>query len=521
MAEQVVISQIRAVSLPAPVKVRVLRKWVIYKRRKWGSYLLIDNHGDTIHALYRLADEAYLDNKIVLMSCYVFDDYVCQNAPTIMRVAAHTSSIKIDAVTTITAVEDDNAIPRSFFRFTPHEELSLRMEKVDVLTDFIARVESIEHVETQFGNSLLRLTVQGLSGDPIVVALWREIAALVDVDALAATDKPVIVALASVKVIDFHGDMQLESTAATRVEINPDIEMAHELAARYHMAPPADAPRVTFTPQISDRERRTLAAIYQDDVRGLFDIMCTCEATVTEITKDRSWYFVRCLACKRTILPQGNTYTCPRHGTASLKYRYSVNCVIEDGTGKAYVTVFDEPMTTMLGTRCYDMITREGYFDAAKTPDPLLVIRGMRMIFKLQKGEVSRDNILKFVVNKVFHPSTDIDASSSAAASVVSGSIPLVVGPSVERAALLQQPLIAAAAGADALLDKRLMLAPVTPAKTAAARQKQAQHSDAAQSIDEEDTIQKQDGSSSTKRSIDTGSGFPAGKKKSKGNAQA
>ncbi|KAK9071795.1 hypothetical protein SSX86_008224 [Deinandra increscens subsp. villosa] len=259
MAEQVTISQIQATSLPAPLKARVIRKWVMYKRRKWGSYLLIDNHGDTIHALYRLADEAHLESQIVLMGCYVFDDYVCQNAPTIMRVAAHTASIKIDSVTTITAADDDSAIPRRFFRFTPHEELALRMERIDVLTDYIGKVESIEHVETQFGNSLIRVTVQGLSGDPIAVALWREIAALVDLDALAATDKPVIAAFASVKVIDLHDEMQLESTAATRVEINPDIAVAHELAARLDLAGPTDAPRVTFTPPIVDRERRTLA----------------------------------------------------------------------------------------------------------------------------------------------------------------------------------------------------------------------------------------------------------------------
>ncbi|KAK9047978.1 hypothetical protein SSX86_033060, partial [Deinandra increscens subsp. villosa] len=291
-----------------------------------------------------LVEEAILDSQITLMNCYIFDDYVCQHAPTLLRVANHTASIKIDAVTTITAVTDGVDIPRSFYRFIPYPQLSARMEKVDVLT----------------------------------------------------------------------GDMQLESTATTRVEIDPDMEIAAEIASSFQPPAPGAEPRITYTLPISDRERMTLAALYQESIKTLYDGKYRCEATITEIAAGRSWFFVRCMPCKRTILAQQGGYKCPRHGIASLKYRYAVNCTIEDAAGsKAYITVFDEGMNALLGVKCYDMITKHNYSDAAKTPDPVYAIRGMRMVFLLQKGEIANDDILSFVVNKVFHPGNEIEASTS------------------------------------------------------------------------------------------------------------
>ncbi|KAK9065262.1 hypothetical protein SSX86_016645 [Deinandra increscens subsp. villosa] len=340
-----------------------------------------------------------------------------RHAPTLLRVTNHTASIKIDAVATITPVNDDGEIPRRFFRFTPYEQLSARMEKVDVLTDFIAKVESIEHVDTQNGNSLLRVPLTDLGRQTIVVALWREIVALIDTAALSATDHTVIAAFASVKVIDFHGDMQLESTAATRVEIDPDMQIATELANSFQPPGPGAELRVTYTPPIADRERMTLTALYQETLKTLYNGKYTCEATITEIVAERSWFFVRCMPCKRTILAQPEGYKCPRHGIASLKYRYAVNCAIEDAAGsKAYITVFDEGMNTLLGVKCYDMITKHKYSDATKTPEPVYALKGMRMVFLLQKGEMANDDILSFVVNKVFHPGNDAEASASIAA---------------------------------------------------------------------------------------------------------
>ncbi|KAK9047920.1 hypothetical protein SSX86_033118 [Deinandra increscens subsp. villosa] len=321
MAAEVAIHQIQQSSLPAPVRVRVNRKWLIYKRRKWGSYLLIDKHGNTMHAMYMQADKEVLESKINVMECYIFDDYVCEYAPTKMRVASHKAAIKIDGVATITMIDDDSSIPREWFNFLPYSQLRNRMDQIDYLIDFIGKVEEIEHIDTENNNSLLRVTMKAASGDPIVVALWREIVALVDTQALAATDRVVIVALSSVKVVNFGGNMELESTSASRVVVSPNLKIAHEMTLSFQLPVATDEPRIKYTPRLSERDRMTLASLYQEDMNKIHDIKCSCEATITDITRGRPWFFVRCIPCKRTITLAQDGYKCPRHGEAGLKYR--------------------------------------------------------------------------------------------------------------------------------------------------------------------------------------------------------
>ncbi|KAK9053646.1 hypothetical protein SSX86_024720 [Deinandra increscens subsp. villosa] len=324
MAAEVAIHQIQQSSLPAPVQ------------------------GNTMHAMYRQADEGALEKKINIMDCYIFDDYVCQYAPTKMRVGSHKAAIKIDDITTITRVDDDTNIPREWFNFLPYSQLRDIMDQIDYLIDFIGKVEDIEHIDTDNNNSLLRVTMKAASGDPIIVALWKEIVALVDTKALAATDRVVIVALSSVKVVDFGGNMELESTAATRVTVNPDIKIANEMAQSFQLPLATDARRIRYTPKTSERDRMTFASLYQEDMNKIHGEKYSCEATITDIIAGRPWFFVRCIPCKRTIMLAQGGYTCPRHGESGLKYRYYVNCTLEDTTGRAHAAIFDEGITTML-----------------------------------------------------------------------------------------------------------------------------------------------------------------------------
>ncbi|KAK9070191.1 hypothetical protein SSX86_010591 [Deinandra increscens subsp. villosa] len=434
-----------------------------------------------MHAMYRLGDDAVLDKKITLMGCYVFDDYVCQHAPTIMRVASHTAAIKIDSITTITEVEDDNNIPKTWFSFPSPKELADRKDRLEVLSDFIGKVEDIEHIETENNNSLLRITMKDASGEPIIVALWKEIVALVDTEALAATDRVVIAALQSIKVVDFGGDMQLESTAATRVVINPDLEVAHEMAKRFQPPEASTEPRIRYTSKVSQPDKMTLGSLYQEDMRKIYDLpanlvpnssnlLClsqdmkyTCEATVTDITPGRTWFFVRCLPCKRTITAGKDGYSCPRHGEAGLKYskrrihpdiaslavlidayqcllsyRYCVNCTLEDASARVHACVFDEGVNTMLGIKCYDMITKQGYSDAAKIPDPVYTLRGMRMVFLLQNGEMSHESILKFTVNRVSQPSANTEQLTSASPAKI---MPVLTAPCTPPVLAIKQPV--------------------------------------------------------------------------------
>ncbi|KAK9070535.1 hypothetical protein SSX86_010937 [Deinandra increscens subsp. villosa] len=102
--------------------------------------------------------------------------------------------------------------------------------------DYIGILERIEDGETKFHDPFVRLTLKNLRGNRIRVSLWKEIIISLerfDREALDHASQPCIIAVAAVKVLKPQGWLQLNSTAATFVYINPDIEAASNMLAGY------------------------------------------------------------------------------------------------------------------------------------------------------------------------------------------------------------------------------------------------------------------------------------------------
>ncbi|KAK9076548.1 hypothetical protein SSX86_004882 [Deinandra increscens subsp. villosa] len=205
--------------------------------------------GAGIQALFDDSHERDLDNLIKLMSCYRIEGYKCTRAPSLMRVARHAAAISMDSSTPITPIADTNDIPRFYFNFTAKKDLDKSVNRNDTLTDFIGKVDRVTATQTESRGVLTKIMLQESSR--------------VDVEALNATDHHVIAAITGLRVTKPLGQLQLQSTGATVVHIDPNIEMARSVASRY-----------CITATLSDNTGSLTATLFGNAVASLVGLSC-------------------------------------------------------------------------------------------------------------------------------------------------------------------------------------------------------------------------------------------------------
>ncbi|KAK9056654.1 hypothetical protein SSX86_024016 [Deinandra increscens subsp. villosa] len=347
----------------------------------------VTDAGDAIQAMFHADEQPHRDEKIKVMECYTVNVYKCSYAPTFNRVVVHPASLEIDRDITAEPLVDDGSIPKMYFNFLPHDQLSTRRLKNQQLT---GKVDDLEHAEVSATNSVLRMKVTAPGCRPVVVALWKEIYFALDLMLMVDADREVIVALTAVKVLQPNG--------GTNVLINPQIPVTQEMAERFkaeRLGTPVNklslrSTRPVDTVVVVENEIRTTCHLYQQDVQTLKEHH-TIEGVITEFTKGRGWFFVNCTACKCRIYEDGLVYSCSKHKQQYLSYSYSVNYTVEDHTRIANVTIFDKGILTMTCIRCYDMISDKGFMDHNKLPPPIDELKGIKWLIQLRKGERKED----------------------------------------------------------------------------------------------------------------------------------
>ncbi|KAK9067683.1 hypothetical protein SSX86_011794 [Deinandra increscens subsp. villosa] len=356
--------------------------------------------GAGIQGLFDASEETALDSLITLMSCYRIEGYGCTRAPSLMRVARHAAAISMDKSTPITPIADTDEIPRFYFNFTAKKDLDKNVNRNETLTDFIGKVDRVTATQTETRGVLTKITLEESSTEKIVVTLWEEIGSRVDVEALNATDNHVIAAITGLRVTKPLGELQLQSTGATVVHINPHIEIARTIAARFGPIEANTPPKtVIFIEKPSERKRRPIASLQNEEASILGKEAYTIEGSITSLETGRPWYYPACPKCSKRVPLSSEEYTCVPCEQTDIKYMYCITATISDGTGSLTATLFGNAVASLVGLSCYDMIKEHGHTDDSQMPDILHSVKGLKRIFQLEKGK--RDSRgLRFAVNK-------------------------------------------------------------------------------------------------------------------------
>ncbi|KAK9064972.1 hypothetical protein SSX86_016355 [Deinandra increscens subsp. villosa] len=401
MAGEHRVSSILSARPPIPIEVRAIRKWKPFANGTRLSYLLIDKHGDAIQALIEETEDEVLAGQVQLMGCYRLEVYNCIPCPGMYRVALHTAAIRIDSATPFVPVHDDESIPTTYYNSVLYPALAERANTNRVLTAFPV-LWPLAYVKTNMCLCVIN------SGARVQLALWLEIAAMVDVNRLLDSTFKLIVAAASVRVTTFYGRLQLESTAATRIEIEPELEVARTLRVMYHNRNPVEDPTDILSQKIqveagpAEQNRKTLAELLERSMAEHRGMAYTCDATIAAFTPGKTWRYGVCPICAVSMDPQDGIYVCTRHREQEPNYKYCIKADLSDGSGTVSVTIFDQPMSDLLNVSCNDMVRVKGNLDPYAIPAEIQALKDQQKVFQLNNANRHFSGNLKFTVNRIF-----------------------------------------------------------------------------------------------------------------------
>ncbi|KAD4178868.1 hypothetical protein E3N88_27459 [Mikania micrantha] len=205
------------------------------------------------------------------------------------------------------------------------------------------------------------------------------------------------------------GTLQLESTSATTISINPPIPDINVFANKFkHLKTP------TFH---SQEKSVTIEELLKITIEERKHTQFTCLATITNIFNYRTWYYALCSECTKKVYPEEHNLVCEDHGTIiEPKYMYCVNAAVADETSSTNMVFFNEAMTSILNISCADMVIIHGHTDPKIIPTPLLSLRGipMNLHITLKKdGTISVHKANQTIGNAKTSTSLEMDAPST------------------------------------------------------------------------------------------------------------
>ncbi|KAL3627261.1 hypothetical protein CASFOL_028624 [Castilleja foliolosa] len=392
------------------IEIRVLRKWTSKGKKEELCYQFIDCYGDCIEATADVKHIEYFNSAIQLNCCYRVTGHICTGPRAYMATVDHPASLVIGQKARFERITND-AIPIVYFNFATHDTIKGRIKENKLLTDYIGRVEKNYIRSTSKGMELRKILLQDEMKREVEITLWPDMAHLIGDEVIPGD----ILAVTSATVTEHNGNLQLESTHLMTAFRNPDmleiIDHVHRLRALPAMRP---TEKIGQTITLLDLKLASLQKI--QTVKNF-----TCQARVTRIQDNRTWYYVQCSKCSQKLYPEQDNgevvYVCKDDDDIVPNFRYCVNATITDATGSADTVFFNESMQSMLNITCEDMVTKHAKSANSKDIPPLL--QSVIDIPKLLHLTLKNDG--QIVVNNV----TDITESSQTQTSTFTPTTPL------------------------------------------------------------------------------------------------
>ncbi|KAK9069945.1 hypothetical protein SSX86_010343 [Deinandra increscens subsp. villosa] len=179
--------------------------------------------------------------------------------------------------------------------------------------------------------------------------------------------------------------LQLESTSATTIEIEPPVEDYRESMQELKRIPKA---RTIVYGQQTDKDIRdnitTLQNVVSMNPDTIDNYRFACKAAIKEFHGYKKWYRRKCpnSDCDDTLRPEEDYLLCKHCGRIDNPvYTYCVNGTLDDGTATLAVVFFDNAMTQAIGIDCETMVLRNGYEDPKVIPSPILSLAGQEKIY--------------------------------------------------------------------------------------------------------------------------------------------
>ncbi|KAL8251601.1 hypothetical protein R6Q59_035294 [Mikania micrantha] len=185
------------------------------------------------------------------------------------------------------------------------------------------------------------------------------------------------------------GVLQLESSSATTVVVNPPIQQLHNIITRFK--------ELNTTSTQAPGSSTTLWE-YGKNKQNRF----TCVATIINIDSNRTWFYKSCSECRFKVIPQDDLLMCKNHGQVDApRYMYCIHTTITDETSTAKAVFFDDVVKSLLQIECKDLVLTQGFTDPKLLPPAICLLQGKPMTL-----QVKMESENSVIVNKVYDPPT-------------------------------------------------------------------------------------------------------------------
>ncbi|KAK9049500.1 hypothetical protein SSX86_031531 [Deinandra increscens subsp. villosa] len=399
------ISDIKLDEPTAPLQIRIIKKWKPYMKPTELCYLFVDIHGDGIEAICASHEEDYFDSFIHIQSCYTLTKYVTVPSRTYMAVVPHNTSLRFGKNASFAPLPECG-IPAYYYNFANFSVIVSRKVNSSLkiyptlLSDYIGRVERIRNItSTKSKKEFIKILVQDEHNNVLEVTVWDK--SLFKFQTEEAINQ--VIAVTSTVVTEYNDTLQLETTAASTISINPAIQDINDYITRYI--------DLKIPTTLGTGEKKvTIAELLEHNSNENMGSRFACKATITSISTYMKWNYALCSECPNKLYPQTDGLTCVNDGVIkNPQFMYCVHATIADISSSANVIFFDDAMKSFVKIDCKDMVIKHGYTNPKIIPHPILSLKGILKVFHINK---KRDGTL--AINQVSEALTNTTSSSTA-----------------------------------------------------------------------------------------------------------
>ncbi|PWA73350.1 DNA binding protein [Artemisia annua] len=350
--ETIDIMNLKPEDLGKPLDLKVYRKWIsknIPDPSPTGiCFMLLDKQGGAIQANGQLPDMRQLDTRLQVDGCYRIQGYGCKRTDNWQRTLDNKVTLLFGRYTQAAPIQDEG-FPKHYFNFAAYNEVCQRADtREPILTDYIGMIRNVGLIR-EFGDattniiSRRNIEIQNLNGHVVMLTLWNELATGFPITSLEEMEQPVIIAASSCWAKRHAGVVQLSSTPATAIYINPEVPQADYIEQAYKelmgSAPVTQLPLIERTNVEQERPTQilNLRTIMEAASRNITQQHYTTDAVIIKIDESKGWYFNRCRGCGNPIEEHMPHLHCHEPGThPAPNYR----ATIADITGSVVLACY-------------------------------------------------------------------------------------------------------------------------------------------------------------------------------------
>nr|XP_011459720.1 PREDICTED: uncharacterized protein LOC101313743 isoform X2 [Fragaria vesca subsp. vesca] len=403
------------------IKVRVCRMWrgKIYQpieKPEGLGCVLVDEHGDSIHAWVKEADVEDVLDSITEGSVYEITKFSTMKNQKAHKVVPHIAQLLFNNKTVFKLIIGEvPAIPKHCFHLMDYNELPARKNIDILLSDVIGLLTWVRPVKDVTIDGRLtkkrELTLQNTRNEDLKVALWGDLALGFETNKVFQIVPPVVIVITGTKVRPSSDNIVLYTSMRTRIFLDPNIPEVQEYKARFSR--PRYAPKLaSSSTQITNRvdvdsaNMITISDLLLHEPTENKESTFTCRAKITKILFREGWYYLGCPTCKVKLqMGSGSALdTCPHHGEQVGVPIYKLEVRLEDEDGSASAMLMGKSADALFGITCGELVN-SGNSDKTIIPEVMKDSKNKYKIWYIGYGTKN-----DFMVRGVYTDSKETDS---------------------------------------------------------------------------------------------------------------